>query len=354
MPPLLRIGYVPEHFSTPLHFASTHFSLRASLTPFPSGTGHMVTSLRAGEIDIGIGLTEGWVAGLSLGSASASISSSCKDGREKGEKVGGEKVGGEEEEFKIVGTYVESPLCWAISTGAGRGDISDVGDLRGKEKKKKKMGVSRIGSGSYVMGFVLAEREGWLASPPPPPPPPPPSAASPSSAAASSSDDMNPPFEIQPLQTFENLRKAVNDHAADFFMWEYFTSKRYYDSQPDTRTRYPIKKVGEIYTPWSSWKIVARSSLIGGRELEEVFEKLNAGVRYFKEHGEEAVRYISSELDYGEDDAREWMRGVRFAEDVRGVRRGVLGKTVESLKKAGVLGESGREMEEWVGIWKEE
>ena len=83
----LRVGFVPEHFSTPLYFAKLHFGLAAELIPFPSGTGHMITSLRLGEIDVGIGLTEGWVAGL---------------GKENVESDGG---------YTIVGTYVETPLC---------------------------------------------------------------------------------------------------------------------------------------------------------------------------------------------------------------------------------------------------
>lgn len=82
----LRIGYVPEHFSTPIYFAKKHFGLDADLIPFPSGTGHMITSLRAGDIDVGIGLTEGWVAGL---------------GKEESGDGG----------YQAVGTFVESPLC---------------------------------------------------------------------------------------------------------------------------------------------------------------------------------------------------------------------------------------------------
>jgi hypothetical protein len=85
----LRVGYVPEHFSTPLHFAKKYYGLEAELTPFPSGTGHMITAIRGGEIDVGIGLTEGWVAGLGKS-------------QEAGDKDGG---------YKIVGTYVETPLC---------------------------------------------------------------------------------------------------------------------------------------------------------------------------------------------------------------------------------------------------
>ena len=83
----LRIGFVPEHFSTPLHFAQKHFGLEATLIPFPSGTGHMVTAIRSGEIDVAVGLTEGWIAGL---------------GKEGVEGDGG---------YRLVGTYVETPLC---------------------------------------------------------------------------------------------------------------------------------------------------------------------------------------------------------------------------------------------------
>ncbi|KAL8978432.1 MAG: hypothetical protein Q9177_006407, partial [Variospora cf. flavescens] len=99
--------------------------------------------------------------------------------------------------------------------------------------------------------------------------------------------------------------------------------------------------------------IVARDELLGGKEVEEALEKLNAGVKWFREHKEEAVKYISQELDYEEEDAREWMKAVRFAEDVRGVERGVVEETLETLKKAGVLKDAGRPLEEWVGMIKE-
>lgn len=66
-------------------------------------------------------------------------------------------------------------------------------------------------------------------------------------------------------------------------------------------------------------------------------QKLNEGVRYFEENREEAVGYISSELDYEEGDAREWLRTVRFAGDVRGVSSEVVERTVQVLRKAGVV-----------------
>lgn len=290
----LKIGYVPEHFSTPIHFAKKYFGLDADLIPFPSGTGHMITALRAGEIDIGIGLTEGWVAGLG------------KPASEIGD-------GG----YRLVGTYVETPLCWAISTGTltTRPEIRTVDDLKGS-----RIGISRIGSGSYVMGFVLAEERDWLL---------------PTTGGGTDAESAAPYREFVVLNTFENLRKAVNDGRADFFMWEHFTSKRYYDNGE-------IRRVGEIYTPWSSWKVVARTGLVneGGEvdeRVEDVLEKLNKGVEYFNGHHEEAVKYISSELDYSEEDAREWLGTVRFAKRTQGVDLKVIERTVEILQKAGVL-----------------
>lgn len=277
----LRIGFVPEHFSTPLHFASAHYSLSATLIPFPSGTGHMVTALRAGEIDIGIGLTEGWIAGL---------------GKEDAPGDGG---------YRLVGTYVETPLCWAISTGAQRPEITGVDALAGK-----KIGVSRIGSGSYVMGFVLADQQNWLSS-------------------------SSPFADTVVLNNFENLRNAVNSGEADFFMWEHFTSKKFYDSGE-------IRRVGEIYTPWSSWKIVASTALTKDGldpRVKDLFEKLDQGVKHFYENQEEAVKYISTELGYTEPDAREWLKTVKFPEKTKGVKSETVNNCVSILRKAGVLRE---------------
>ncbi len=157
------------------------------------------------------------------------------------------------------------------------------------------------------MGFVLAENFNWL------------------------TNSGEPPFPVVPLQTFSKLREAVNNGTADFFMWEHFTSKRYYDNGE-------IKKIGEIFSPWSSWKIVARDEDDVEKRLVDVFEKINSGVEYFLKHQEEAITYISSELDYSEEDAREWLTTVKFAADVTGVRKETIDKTIGVLRKAGVVG----------------
>lgn len=211
------------------------------------------------------------------------------------------------------------PTGWAVSTGATRPEISSIDSLNGR-----KIGVSRLGSGSYVMGFVLADQQGWLTQKP-----------------AESSTQSSPYSDFVILNTFENLRKAVNSGEADFFMWEHFTSKRYYDSGD-------IRKVGEIYTPWSSWKIVASTKLVRDGQLDlrlhNLFEKLDKGIQHFNANKDEAVKYISTELDYSEEDAREWLKTVRFPTRTEGVDLSVVDKTVATLRKAGVL-TAGRGME---------
>lgn len=211
--------------------------------------------------------------------------------------------------------YINRHAGWAISTGAKRPEITSVDSLKGG-----KIGVSRIGSGSYVMGFVLADQQGWL--------------------SASGSDKTF--SDIVVLQNFEKLRNAVNSGDADFFMWEHFTSKKYYDSGE-------IRRVGEIYTPWSSWKIVASTKLASKDDevdprVQTLFEKLDQGVKHFNENKEEAVEYISTSLGYTEPDAREWLKTVKFPEQTKGVKSEVVTNCVSVLRKAGVLAE-GKGME---------
>lgn len=105
--------------------------------------------------------------------------------------------------------------------------------------------------------------------------------------------------------------------------------RKYYDTQE-------IRRIGEIYTPWPSWHIVAHSS----QKTEAVAafaEAVNEGVKYFNEHLAEAVKWIAGNLDYSEEDAREWLKTVKFSKDCGVVEKEVVEKTLGILKKAGVV-----------------
>ncbi|KAL4886282.1 hypothetical protein BJY04DRAFT_100242 [Aspergillus karnatakaensis] len=300
-PETIRIGYVPEHYLAPLHLslrtpAAQTLPFKISLVPFPSGTGHMITSLRAHEIDLAIGLTEGWVAGLA------------------GKSAPPESEGG----YKIVGSWVETPLRWAIVTGNERGELSGVEGLEGG-----RVGVSRLGSGSHIMSSVLSQQRGWTPN--------------------SLTPVVHGPFgALRDGVTGNNEQKTPS---AEFFMWEHFTTKPYFHPSPSTPSP-PLKKIGEIVTPWPSWLIVSSTSVFPNpgedERLGKIFEILDAGVREFERDRGEVVRLLGTgELGcvYGEEDAGEWIRDVRFNEGVRGVDKGVVGGVVDVLKVAGVIDE---------------
>lgn len=282
----IRVAYIPEHFSTPLFFAQQQgyyeaAGIKIQFIPVIEGSGRLIKLLNDNEIDIAIGLTEAFVADISKGNDS----------------------------YNLVGTYVESPLCWAISTGVDRKDITKPDDLQGR-----KIGVSRIGSGSYVMSFVLGLQNKFS----------------------------TPFFKGYPiLSNFKNLRDSVNlkneDSSlnSDAFMWEYFTSKKYYDNNE-------IKKIGEIYTPWPSWVITVRRDFIDKNKevVKNFMASVNKGVEYFQKNQAEAANYIATNLDYSHEDASEWLKTVKFNQQI-GVApidwERVVGNTASVLTTAGVL-----------------
>lgn len=276
----IRIGYIPEHFSTPLQFALSNgyfkeSGLNIQLVPFPSGSGHLITSLNQDEIDIAIGLTEAFVRGV----ADTEHESELK--------------------YEILGTYVSSPLNWAVSTGINRDDITNLQQLEGA-----KMGVSRIGSGSYVMSYVLALQLKF---------------------------SQEPPYSDWPIcHTFKQLRDAVRDKTCDAFMWEYFTTKKYYEEPKE------LKMIGNIYTPWPSWVIV-RNKNLSDEQTKQFVNGLQRGIQYFETHQEEAIRYIYENLDYNEADAREWIKTVQFA--IRDPHEAIQ-QTISVLRTAGAGGVS--------------
>jgi hypothetical protein len=287
----LRIGYVPEHYLLPLHLTTFPFSVE--LVPFPSGTGHMITSLRSDSIDLAIGLTEGWVAGLLT------------------------PQGQKEKGYKIVGRWVQNPLRWAVVTGRNREQTNSVADL----ERHRKVGVSRLGSGSHIMAFVLAQQEGWT-----------------------STSEASHALDIIPLGPLADLIIGVSgneggDNRADFFMWEHFTTKPHFHAEDS-----PLKKIGEIYTPWPSWHIAASEKSFpepdSDERLAKVFEVLDRGIKRFNNDPEMGVKMLGTgELGcyYGEDDAREWLKKAEFVNGTRGVDKQVLTDVIKVLQGAGVV-----------------
>jgi ABC-type nitrate/sulfonate/bicarbonate transport system substrate-binding protein len=103
-------------------------------------------------------------------------------------------LNGLEPNFRIVGAYTNSKLCWSISVKP-HGNIKSESDLRGK-----RIGISRYGSGSHIMAIVLALQQGWV-------------------------DAEQLPFEFVLLNDFKSLREGVTSGQIDTFLWEIATTK---------------------------------------------------------------------------------------------------------------------------------
>lgn len=255
----------------------------------------MITSLRSDSIDLAIGLAEGWVAGLLTSQGQ----------KEKG--------------YKIVGRWVQNPLRWAIVTGRNRDGIDSVADLQ----SHRRVGVSRFGSGSHIMAFVLAQQEGWI----------------------STADESNA-LAVVPLGPLPDLIAGVmwkedEDAKADFFMWEHFTTKPHFHAQDA-----PLKKIGEIFTPWPSWHVAASEKTFPDPDTDErlakVFEVLDQGIKRFNDDPEMGVEMLGTGeagCHYGEEDAREWLKKAEFTDVTRGVDGDVLADVVKVLQGAGVVDE---------------
>lgn len=180
-----------------------------------------------------------------------------------------------------------------------------------------------MGSGSHIMAFVLADQKGWLRQ---------------------EKDDKSEGLVIHPLGPFKDIRDGVTGKdgqppVADFFMWEHFTTKPYFDGD-----KTPLKHIGEIYTPWPSWHIAASTSTFpepaSDPKLLKLFDCFDRGIRDFNKDPESAInRLVQGEFgcQYSETDAMDWMVSVTFFDKTKGVDPKTMEGVVKLLEKAGVI-----------------
>ncbi len=191
------MGGVPEHVSLPWYEAIAARRLpHVRWIDQPSGTGAMLAGLDAGELDMAIALTEGVVQGISRGVRA-----------------------------HIVGLAIPSALQWGIHVAAGS-RFRDPGDLVGA-----RAAISRRGSGSHLMAYVLADRLGWQ-------------------------PDADAHFvEVGDI---DGARAALAAGQADYFLWDRFMTQPVVD-------RGEFDRVGIQETPWPAFVAVARDDVLDQR-----------------------------------------------------------------------------------------
>lgn len=271
----IRIVGVPEHFNRPVQMMADfvgdgemEFQIQGG------GTGAMLKAVKEGQSDVAIALTEGVVAEVVRG-------------------------GGE---LAIAGLYVDAPLTWSIVVAVDS-PYKTLADLEGQT-----VGVSRMGSGSHLMAFLLAEREGW--------------------------DTSALSFEV--LTDFVGLRRGVSDGKAAFFMWETFTTGPFTTEKGGTE----LRKIGEIPTPWPCFCLAMRRDTLdepGAVErYKSFFTKLRGACGRFKADGRLSVRDVAAIYGLELADAKAWFRGVEYS-DRASIQREVIEQTQRALLRLGII-----------------
>eukprot|EP01035_Chromulina_nebulosa_P025553 gene25553-33353_t len=178
----------------------------------PEGTGRMMELLEKNEIDLALTVTDAFISNKSKATHKKAI---------------------------LCGTYVNSPLIWAL---CGRGnDISIKKQFDDKIKSGEvvKYGISRLGSGSHTMAFYYD----FLAS----------------KTKEMKSTEYLPKCEFVVANNFQQLREGVNRNDFDVFLWETFTTKPWFDSGE-------LTKLGEVSAPWPAFSYVTNIYSNSGSE----------------------------------------------------------------------------------------
>ncbi|KAI8969494.1 periplasmic binding protein-like II [Trametes punicea] len=268
----LRVGYVREHFSSPLlQFAEADGGRTFTLIECPSGTGQLIGRLENDEIDLAIALTDPLISGIAKGSRA----------------------------YKLVGSYVTTPLNWAVITGKNA-PYNSIADLKGT-----RIGISRYGSGSQTMAYVMALQQGWP------------------------TDEL----EFKVNNDIRGLIDSVNEGSTSAFMWEWFTTKPFADAGE-------CRFIGSVPTPWPSWLIAAHPTRAPASKLWPFLDTLSAHVREFDKPEKRAaddVAFIKDRFGYPEEDIKAWLKTVGYAHSCTEIPRQVILDTLDVLQKAGFV-----------------
>ncbi|TYJ56023.1 hypothetical protein B9479_003265 [Cryptococcus floricola] len=201
--------------------------------------------------------------------------------------------------YKLVGRYIASPLRWAIITGKDS-KYNSVDQLKGTT-----FGISRLGSGSQVMASVLSLQEGWT-------------------------EEDQPKFKVN--GQFKPLRDSVNSEETSVFLWEWFTTKPYVDSGE-------VRFIGSVYTPWPCWHIAA-SPAADSAAIKTFLTSLQPYVQHFNSPAareSEDVDFVHSFFGQKKEDVVEWLKSVRWEDQLLEVKEDVVRETLRMLGKAGVV-----------------
>jgi ABC-type nitrate/sulfonate/bicarbonate transport system substrate-binding protein len=245
----IRITGVPEHFNYPwLQVIAQQPFLAAGIELVwqeeSKGSGAMNKALREGSTDLALVLTESFIKDRAEGNPS-----------------------------KIIGLHIASPLNWGIHLSA-KSKENTLSELNGVPFL-----ISRYGSGSHLMAFLLAKQQAWAIG----------------------------KLQFEVIDNLEGAKKAFENNEAKMFLWEKYTTKPLVDSGL-------FKRVGEIPTPWPCFVIVAREQLIESQP--DILVRLRDMVYAFADkmiQNNDFPAQISKTYGIQEEDVNAWLNQTTWA-----------------------------------------
>ncbi|KAJ2500424.1 hypothetical protein GGH96_002752 [Coemansia sp. RSA 1972] len=227
----------------------------------------MMRRLEAGELDVAICVTEGLVAGINNNA------------------------------IRLFGTFVETPLPWAVSVRVDAA-YATLDDLAGSAV----FGASRLGSGSEVMARYMASQFEWKHEP-----------------------------DVRVVGDIRALVNGVQTRTIDAFLWERTTMQRHYSQNE-------VRYLGTVRPPWPAFSYAAQTQFIqaNGQRLCAFMQWAQSAARDFMSNVEQNSSFVCERFGYAQEDVKEWAEYVRYSED-SSVDRAKIAKAVKVLERAGVV-----------------
>lgn len=269
---VIRVGGVEEAFNLPWLLAAetgafSHLDVDVTFTNFAGGTGALVRGLEDDQIDLATLLTEGAVTAIANGSA-----------------------------VRLHSQFVESPLLWGIHVAQGS-SAQAVDDLEGQ-----RFAISRFGSGSELMAYVLAEQNGWRLQ--------------------------HENFVV--VGGIDGALEALPAGDAEIFLWERFVTA------PHVGADQPFRRVDDMPSPWPSFYTATRPGLLNtDRELVTgIVRVVLAEAARLVADPERAAAEIVLRYGMSQEDTESWLTDVRWP-SAEGIDAEVLTSVMETMASLG-------------------
>ncbi len=270
----IRCVGVPEHFNLPWHLAieSGRFK-QAGVTLLwsdePKGTGAMCEALREGSTDIAIMVATG------------SVRECLRN-----------------DDVKVIGTYVDSPLTWGVHVPAGC-PYQSLADIR-----ETRFAISRFNSGSHLTAYLLASQQNW---------------------------ELNEnSFEV--IHDLNGARKRFSESPDLLFLWEKFTTDFLVQLGE-------FRLIDEVTPPWPCFLIVARKQVIEENkgQLKLVLNCIQAQAAEFMADPN-THHLIAKRYGLSVEQAKTWRAGVVWNTN-GGINAAALASITDSLNALKILAE---------------